>query len=520
MNTLPGTPPPDTASWEIPPESEEAYAILANPVSWGERFLCNRDGSPRRYRDYQALNLLCSEEKIIHRDGRDVGKTVNLITLLLWYTFVNRGKSVFVAAPYQGQLDTIMDEVEFQLHHNDLLRDNVARSGRGRLKIKRKPYVEITFANGCMAYFRPSGPHGEVFRSLHVDLLLVDEAAWLPEDAWKALRQCLNAGGVFRIYSTPSGIRERTYFTLTQDSSWRQFHWPSWLSPEWSEQRDRDLLQFYGGRDTPGYQHEVAGEHGAPSYGAFDAVAVMRARTDIPEYRRVILRGEAFADCQGEAAIRDRIQELLNLPGGHGIYWLGGDLGYTADPTELLLFEEDEDGILSLVLRVHAEHVAYPIISEIIAFLDRVYSPRGIGIDRGGNGLAVEQELLGLDKFHANGLPGRLVGYDFGGSIAVHPKEGGEPLKKRVKEEMTRQINLALHARKLLIPAGDPEVENQLCTQTYTLGNGGMVYSKGFDHIVDAMRCALLRRAQAVESEYEPEAICPNVFPVATDPIF
>ena len=57
--------------------------------------------------------------------------------------------------------------------------------------------------------------------------------------------------------------------------------------------------------------------------------------------------------------VRERLETLLNLPGGHGRFWMGGDLGYTNDPTELLLFEEDKDEELSLVLRVHAEHVAY-----------------------------------------------------------------------------------------------------------------------------------------------------------------
>jgi hypothetical protein len=36
-----------------------------------------------------------------------------------------------------------------------------------------------------------------------VEYVLVDEGAWLPEKAWKALRQCLKAGGTLRIYSTP-----------------------------------------------------------------------------------------------------------------------------------------------------------------------------------------------------------------------------------------------------------------------------------------------------------------------------
>ena len=101
-----------------------------------------------------------------------------------------------------------------------------------------------------MIHFRPAGAYGESFRSLHVDRLWVDEGAWIPEKAWKALRQCLNAGGKFRIYSTPNGIRDTTYYRLTQSKKWKVFRWPSWLNPNWDDEREAELVEFYGGKDT------------------------------------------------------------------------------------------------------------------------------------------------------------------------------------------------------------------------------------------------------------------------------
>ena len=79
-----------------------AEAMLS-PATWGEATLTNRDGSQRRYRDYQREDLECTAPKIVHRDGRSVGKTVDLSTMILWFTFMHPGKSVLVAAPYQGQ---------------------------------------------------------------------------------------------------------------------------------------------------------------------------------------------------------------------------------------------------------------------------------------------------------------------------------------------------------------------------------------------------------------------------------
>lgn len=485
-----------------------------NPVAWGEAFLVDRDGSPRRYRDYQKDDLLCSSNRIAHLDGRSVGKTIDLATLLLWYANVNKGKSALVVAPYQGQLDTIIEEVEHQLANAPLLDDAVARGTDGRRKIKRQPYFQVKFTSGCTVYFRPGGTRGDSFRSLHVDFLLVDEAAWLPDAAWDALRQCLNPGGRFRVYSTPNGLRDTTYYRITQSKEWKVFQWPSWITPDWSEERRQELVEFYGGEHTSGWLHEVAGEHGMPTYGAFNAAEVMRAVTEISRYRKVEIHGDMLADCADEQAVRDRLEDILAATPVPGKYWLGGDLGYTSDPTELLLFEEDENEVLSLVLRVHAERVPYPQISELIALVDQLYSPAGIGIDRGGNGASVEQELLHLDKYRGHYFLGRLVAYDFGSSIVIGHDANLNPIRKNCKELMTSLINRTLHGNRVRIPKQDPVIEDQLCTQTYAMRERRIVYSKGNDHCVDAMRCAFLRRAQDVDPDLDPVEIIPCVAPV------
>lgn len=203
-----------------------------------------------------------------------------------------------------------------------------------------------------------------------------------------------------------------------------------------------------------------------------------------------------------------------------GVFWIGGDLGYTNDPTELVVFQEVETGerrVLKLVLRLHLEHVAYPNISQTLALLDRYYTPAGIGVDNGGNGLAVVQELLGLDKYRDLGLEGRLVGLDFGGTTTLAVRDGRE-VKKRTKELMTSLISGAFQRRELILPAGDLEIEDQFTTHTYTLHDGRVVYSKGNDHIIDAVRCAVLARERASLAQAATETV--SLMPVLTEPVF
>lgn len=493
---------------------------LLDPVLWGEAYLRNRNGCERTYWPHQVEDLRCDHKNIIHLDGRDVGKTWSLSTDALHYAFTTKGGQGLVAAPHQGHLDAIIEEIEFQLDANPDLMNSIALTQYGKPKIHKKPYYRMEFTNGSVLYFRPAGAYGDAFRSLHVERIWVDEGAWLSEKAWKALRQCLKTDGRLRIYSTPNGLRDTTYYRLTLSEQFKVFRWPSWLNPNWNKQREAELLEFYGGIDSSGWQHEVAGEHGKPSYGAFNIEQFNLCRQDIFEYQKITITGSELRDCETEEAAYDRLEMLLNLTPTTGMYWVGGDLGYTNDPTELVVFQEQEIGerkILRMVLRLHLEQVSYPHIAQLIALLERYFTPAGIGVDNGGNGLSVVQELLTLDKYKELELAGRLKGYDFGGMTRLAVRDGKE-IKKRTKELMTSLINSALQRKQLIFPVEDPEIEDQFTTHTYTLRDGRIIYSKGNDHIIDAVRCAMLMREEGNIEELESETVYLN--PVTTDPVF
>jgi len=137
--------------------------------------------------------------------------------------------------------------------------------------------------------------------------------------------------------------------------------------------------------------------------------------------------------------------------------------------------------------------VPYPQIAQCLAVIDSLLAPAAIGIDNGGNGLAVVQELLSLDKYKPRAFDGRLFGFDFG-SVTPIDLPSGMKVKKRTKELMTSLINRALQRREIAFPSSDPEIADQFLTQTYSLNNGAVTYSKGNDHIIDATRCMVLAR--------------------------
>ena len=90
------------------------------------------------------------------------------------------------------------------------------------------------------------------------------------------------------------------------------FCWPSWLNPLWTEDREAELLEFYGGRDSSGWQHEVAGEHGKPSYGAFNVEQFNLFRQDLLEYQKIVITDSELRDCDTEEAAHDRTPPKQN----------------------------------------------------------------------------------------------------------------------------------------------------------------------------------------------------------------
>ena len=120
------------------------------------------------------------------------------------------------------------------------------------------------------------------------------------------------------------------------------------------------------------------------------------------------------------------------------------------------------------------EHVAYPHIAQTIGLLDRYYAATSIGVDNGGNDLAVVQELLTFDKYKDLQLDGRLRGYDFGSMTTLAVRDGKE-VRKRPKEFITNLINGALQRRQLVFPVEDLEIEDQFTTHFQGWSSAGII---------------------------------------------
>jgi hypothetical protein len=310
------------------------WLINADPVLWVETSLVNKPedgGGLWKLFPYQRPSIRFRGH-VVHQDGAEVGKSREIVGLLLWGCLAAERGSALVGSALDGDLDEIWEEVEWQLSANPYLADAL----RNRTT---KPYRRLTWRNGLRMLFRPAGHDGRAYRGIHVrGFLLHDEAAKVVNPrSWSEFWRAAKPGAEIRIYSVPTGDRLCTFQriadnavpadsivpadtpeliiehllrpgstvsegtrTLARDlggRTWVRFHWPKTIMPApfWSEARRQEFVDLFGGPDEPGYVHNVLGLPGDPEYSLFPERLLKPALTWIPDYLTISLRWDSRA---------------------------------------------------------------------------------------------------------------------------------------------------------------------------------------------------------------------------------
>jgi len=311
------------------------WLVNADPVLWVETNLVNKPedgGGLWQLFPYQRPSLRYRGH-VVHQDGAEVGKSREIVGLLLWGCLAAERGSVLVGSALDGDLDEIWEEVEWQLSANPYLADAL----RNRTT---KPYRRLTWRNGLRILFRPAGHDGRAYRGIHVrGWLLHDEAAKVVNPrSWAEFWRAAKPGCEIRIYSVPTGDRQCAFQRIADNAvpsesvvpsdtpelaieqllrpvaaetpegvralardlggrTWVRFHWPKTIMPHpfWSEDRRQEFIGFYGGPDEPGYVHNVLGLPGDPEYSLFPERLLKPALTWIPDYLTLSFRWDTRA---------------------------------------------------------------------------------------------------------------------------------------------------------------------------------------------------------------------------------
>lgn len=463
---------------------------LQSRVAFARRCFQDRDGNPWQPRPYQIDSLESNAPRKIHCDGRDVGKTSEIEITACWAALALPGREMLITAPCHNHLDPLMRRLAACVRQIPELAETLREH-------RVQPSWFLRFDNGFILRGRVSGPRGINYQGMHVDWILVDEAQEMTDAAWIELHQALNTGGRRWVYGVPNGLRNG-FYRLCHDPGAEHYHWPSSLNPEYTPEKDWELAALYGGRHSPAYVHRVLGEHGEPENAAFS----------MDDYRNAVDPNLPLVVTAVEKTVPD--SDTLPGPARPGRYYLGADLGYARDPSELVIWEETPNGTFLARARLRARGLDYDAQSRLMAALDEKWRFARIALDAGAGGLATAHHLLR----RAIALAGRLHAVEFGATVDTGTAAPGVSPKRNAKEFMTELIQQALAAQKLRWPL-DGEREMQYAGHTFHCDARGIPrYSKGSDHIIDADRCAFFARwlDQNARSR-QPWAVPPLVLP-------
>ena len=152
-----------------------------------------------------------TSKNIIVCAARRTGKSLVMGNKALWFAFCHPGTSTLIVASTQRQSMLMFDKLLDYISQSPLLEESVVRRTR----------TLLTLTNGSRITALPCGKNGRTIRGENAHLIIVDEAAFVPEDVILSVMMPMlsTTDGQMIMISTPW---DKSHFFF------RAFHMPSW----------------------------------------------------------------------------------------------------------------------------------------------------------------------------------------------------------------------------------------------------------------------------------------------------
>jgi len=314
--------------------------------------------------DAWQKQVLEHEGNITIRAGRQVGKSEVISEKAVRFALEKPESVTMIIAASQRQSSLLFEKVRAKIdliEHDD-----------GKEMYKEKPTLtRIVLANGSKIYSLPAGRTGYFIRGFTIDLLIADEAAYIPETVWTAVIPMIAVSkkmrrlGYIILLSTPFGKGGYFYHSFTNDD-FRHFH----VSSEKCNRIPKDFLAKERSRlSKHEYKQEYLGEF-VDDYYQFFPSEIIKDRMNFIEW-------SYSSDHRG------------------GRYYLGVDIArYGGDENAFVICEAHKSRY-KVVKCLTTERVSTTdTIGRVIA-LNKKYNFNKIFLDDAGVGGAVTDVLVG-----------------------------------------------------------------------------------------------------------------------------
>lgn len=362
--------------------------------------------------DWQK-EVLSTKGNIALRSGRQVGKSTVISVLAGDYAAKNSKKLILVIASVERQAFELFSKIYSYMQdtHPKLLKKGKHNQTKSKLELK----------NGSKILCLPTGLTGHGIRGYTVDLLIADEAAFIPRAVWDSVTPMIATrvkhGARMVLLSTPFG-RDNYFYDCFEDDSFTTFH----VSSEECDRIPKEFLKSERKRKSQvAYAQEYLGEF---------ADGGMQWFTD-----------ELIRECQS--------LERLPTRNTSRNYYLGTDIARMGDDHSTFEIMEEKDGTM-----YHREHIVTTktllnqTFDEIIE-LNRKWDFEKIFIDNEGVGVGVYDFLMVHDDTKTK---------TFGVKNSMMIKQGLEMKRvKYQKEELyTNLLSLMRQGKVKLLD--DPDI--------------------------------------------------------------
>ncbi len=532
---------------------EECYlaAVLDDPsgVELAELTWVDEEQPDRCFRIWDFQWPLYHDESAYQIDqcGRSLGKTVGIIMRAYVFPFQNPGQEMLITAPELNHLRPVTDKIETYFTTTRLGREmlpNVKGSG-----INHQPQFQARFRNNSRIISRLPNRDGKGVKGMHPLRIELDEGQDYPGPGWTEIIETMKAGtpgASWRVHGVSRGVQNDMFYQLTTGKNpnlpFKVHRYMAPHRPSWSDQERQSKIAMYGGtEDNPDYRRNIFGEHG----DAFNPLFVLARLMACVRNQESSWATKYNDDVYCKIKINDELhrksglpiaQFLESIPGTHftdeyASFWVGMDVGYTNDPTEILLWgvvpRKGQPDLLRQLLRVQLQRISARDQADVVKAIFLKYGKRlkRWGMDKTGNGLPLFQFLRDDPDANAIGLTGRIAGYGFSEKLPVD-FDDREPTPKEKLTDLVIERNVIDYASdelRKIVDAGvlelpfDQELISEFqgvgVTIVKDMGSAAGIkrrYSGGSCHTLDAARMLIAaKQLQTIEEMLAPHNATP-----------
>lgn len=397
----------------------ERFRAAAKRAKWNAAYFAQTFLSIKPF-PYQVDFLRDEAPQIAAACGRQVGKTTSAAIKGLHFAFFHADVTVLIVSSSLRQSMLLFAMIRSKTDSNVILRSKVKSSSR----------TTIEFDHGSRIVALPCGPTGYSLRGHTGDMIILDEANYVPEEVVDGvIRPMLVArpNSKFIMLSTPWTRNHPFYRAITEKNlGFHVYRWPTSLNPKVTAEKleaDRNAI------DEIKYRRE------------YEAEFVEEQNNYFPS--------QLISQCVDGSYELLEDQEVLQSP-FEGVFHMGVDFGKRVDHSVVAVLEESKDRVLRLVyLKQFPLQTNYATVIGWIKRLNDAFRFESVTLDQTGVGEAPVEDVK---SFLANAE--------------------GVMLTNKMKLDIISNLQLLMQRGRLSIPL-DRSLIAQINEQQYELSRTG-----------------------------------------------